>query len=78
MNSARTVALYMRVSTGEQDVELQRRELRAACERHGWDVVAEYVDHGISGAKGREQRPEFDRLCAPRPGAGGRNCTRSA
>jgi DNA invertase Pin-like site-specific DNA recombinase len=59
----RTVALYMRVSTDGQDVELQRRELVAACERHGWDVVAEFVDQGISGSKGREQRPAFDRLC---------------
>ena len=25
-------------------------------------VVEEYVDHGISGAKGRDQRPAFDRL----------------
>ena len=61
--STRSVALYMRVSTGEQDVELQRRELRVACERHGWHIVAEYTDHGISGTKGRDQRPEFDRLC---------------
>ena len=25
-------------------------------------MVEEYVDHGISGAKGRDQRPAFDRL----------------
>jgi DNA invertase Pin-like site-specific DNA recombinase len=25
-------------------------------------VVEEYVDHGISGAKGRDKRPAFDRL----------------
>ena len=31
-------------------------------ERHGWQVVAEYADT-ISGSKGRDQRPEFDRLC---------------
>jgi DNA invertase Pin-like site-specific DNA recombinase len=29
----------------------------------GWDVVAEYVDHGVSGAKGRDKRPQFDALC---------------
>ncbi|MGY8927512.1 MAG: recombinase family protein, partial [Flavobacteriales bacterium] len=29
-------------------------------ERNGWTVIKEYVDFGISGAKGREQRPEFD------------------
>ncbi len=25
--------------------------------------MGEFVDHGISGAKGRDQRPAFDRLC---------------
>jgi DNA invertase Pin-like site-specific DNA recombinase len=33
-----------------------------AAARHRWRVVAEFVDHGISGAKGRDQRPGFDRL----------------
>jgi DNA invertase Pin-like site-specific DNA recombinase len=58
----KTVALYFRVSTGEQTVENQRRELLAAAERRGWRVVAEFCDDGISGAKGREKRPAFDRL----------------
>jgi DNA invertase Pin-like site-specific DNA recombinase len=58
----KTVALYLRVSTGEQNVENQRRELTAAVERRGWRIVAEFVDDGISGAKGREKRPAFDRL----------------
>jgi DNA invertase Pin-like site-specific DNA recombinase len=58
----KTVALYLRVSTGEQTVENQRRELLAAAERRGWRVVAEFCDDGISGAKGREKRPAFDRL----------------
>src|SRR6266436_7214270 len=58
----KTVALYLRVSTGEQTVENQRRELMAACERGGWQVVAEYAGGGISGAKGRGDRPGFDRL----------------
>jgi DNA invertase Pin-like site-specific DNA recombinase len=60
---SRRVALYLRVSTGEQTVENQRRELTIAAERRGWRVVGEYVDEGISGAKGREERPAFDRLC---------------
>ena len=58
----KTVALYLRVSTGEQTVENQRRELLAACERRGWRVVAEFCDNGVSGAKGRDKRPGFDRL----------------
>ena len=37
-------------------------QLRAVAVRHGWSVVAEYIDHGISGAKSREQRPQFDAL----------------
>jgi DNA invertase Pin-like site-specific DNA recombinase len=60
--AGKTVALYLRVSTGEQNVENQRRELTAAIVRRGWRVVAEFVDEGISGAKGREKRPAFDRL----------------
>ena len=58
----RTVALYLRVSTGEQNVDNQRRELTAAIGRRGWRVVDEYVDDGISGANGRDKRPAFDRL----------------
>src|SRR5438270_8936728 len=60
--AGQTVALYLRVSSGEQNVENQRRELTVAVERRGWRIVAEFVDDGISGAKGREQRPAFDRL----------------
>jgi DNA invertase Pin-like site-specific DNA recombinase len=59
----RTVALYLRVSTGEQTVENQRRDLEAAVERRGWRVVAEFCDEGISGANGRDKRPGFDKLC---------------
>src|SRR5438105_2787108 len=58
----KTVALYLRVSTGEQTVENQRRELLAAANRRGWRVVAEFCDEGISGANGRDKRPGFDRL----------------
>jgi DNA invertase Pin-like site-specific DNA recombinase len=29
----------------------------------GCEVIRVYRDHGISGAKGRDGRPEFDRLC---------------
>ena len=62
MTAERIVALYLRVSTDDQTVENQRRELMAACDRRGWRVAAEYVDAGISGAKGRGDRPGFDRL----------------
>jgi DNA invertase Pin-like site-specific DNA recombinase len=56
------VAFYLRVSTGEQSVENQRRELLATAERRGWQIIGEYADEGISGAKGRDKRPAFDQL----------------
>ncbi|MBF0461671.1 MAG: recombinase family protein [Magnetococcales bacterium] len=56
------VAIYARVSTDGQTVDNQLRELRATAKRHGWEVVAEFVDEGISGAKGRDHRPGFDTL----------------
>jgi DNA invertase Pin-like site-specific DNA recombinase len=60
--AAKKVALYSRVSTDRQTTENQLLELRAVADRHGWVIVDEYIDQGISGAKGRDQRPEFDRL----------------
>ena len=57
------IALYLRVSTADQTIENQRRELEAVAARHGWDVVAVFKDEGISGTKGRDKRPGFDRLC---------------
>jgi hypothetical protein len=53
------VALYARVSTDGQTEENQLAELRSVAARNGWIVVGEYVDHGISGTKGRDQRPAF-------------------
>ena len=62
MTRARRVAIYTRVSTDGQSVENQRRELLAVAKRRGWEVVQEYSDHGISGAKDRDKRPAFDRM----------------
>ena len=56
-SKARRAAIYVRVSTGSQTVENQLRELRGVADRHGWQIIAEFSDKGISGAKGREQRP---------------------
>jgi len=55
-------ALYVRVSTDHQSVENQIRELRQVAERRGWHVAELYRDAGISGAKGRDQRPGLDAL----------------
>ena len=57
------VALYLRVSTDEQTLDNQRRELEAVAARNGWEVVATYEDNGISGSKGRDKRPGYDALC---------------
>jgi DNA invertase Pin-like site-specific DNA recombinase len=55
-------AIYLRVSTTGQTTENQERELRAAAARMGHEIVEIYEDRGISGAKGRDKRPAFDRL----------------
>ena len=57
------VAIYGRVSTNEQTVENQINFLQEIVDRNGWDLVQIYIDKGVSGTKGRDQRPEFDRLC---------------
>ena len=54
------VAIYARVSTKEQDCTRQLVELRQVAENHGWKIVDEYVDEGISGAK--KSRPELNRM----------------
>jgi DNA invertase Pin-like site-specific DNA recombinase len=65
MTSAMRVAIYARVSTDNkgQDPENQLRQLRLWCQRMGYPVVAEYVEHE-SGGKGAEQRKEYARLFA--------------
>jgi DNA invertase Pin-like site-specific DNA recombinase len=45
-----------------QHTEMQLVELREYIARRGWQVVGEFVDEGICGA--RERRPELDRLWA--------------
>jgi DNA invertase Pin-like site-specific DNA recombinase len=55
-------AIYVRVSTDKQTLENQLRELRQIAQRRGWQVVEEYHDAGISGAKGRDQRPGLDQM----------------
>src|SRR5499427_5306361 len=58
------VGLYLRVSTKNgQTVENQRRVITEAIHRRqGWVIAGEYADEGITGAKGRDKRPQFDRL----------------
>lgn len=54
--------IYLRVSTDQQTTENQRRVLLDIAERSGWHVIEVFEDQGISGAKGRDQRPGFDAL----------------
>jgi DNA invertase Pin-like site-specific DNA recombinase len=56
------VALYVRVSTTGQTTANQRRELEAVAKRHGWTVAEIFSDNGVSGAKGRKDRPGLDAL----------------
>ena len=63
MGRSKRVGLYLRVSTNEQTTANQRRELEKVAEQRGWQIVHVYEDHAISGAKGREKRPQFDQLC---------------
>jgi putative DNA-invertase from lambdoid prophage Rac len=53
-------SIYARVSTSDQNCELQLRELRDYVQRRGWIVQKEYVDSGFSGAKA--SRPALDAL----------------
>ena len=55
-------ALYARVSTTDQNCEMQLRELREYISRRDWKGGGEYVDTGFSGAK--TSRPALDRLMA--------------
>lgn len=56
------VALYLRVSTDQQTVENQLQELQAMAQRLDWHIVETLADEGISGAKGRDKRPGYDKL----------------
>jgi DNA invertase Pin-like site-specific DNA recombinase len=56
-------AIYLRVSTTDQNTDNEEHELRQVAERAGWEVVKVYRDLGISSAKGRDKRPQFDALC---------------
>jgi len=62
VKGSKRVAIYARVSTDQQTTRNQLRELQEIAERHGWSVVATFQDQGISGAKGREQRPGLNKL----------------
>jgi DNA invertase Pin-like site-specific DNA recombinase len=53
-------AVYMRVSTLDQNPQTQVHDLRAMAAQRGLNIVAEYTDHGISGTRAR--RPGLDQM----------------
>jgi len=55
-------AIYGRVSTHDQSVDMQVTELTDYPERRGWQLVGQYLDCGVSGSK--ESRPALNRLMA--------------
>jgi len=57
----KTAAIYVRVSTAEQETDLQELELKEYCDRRGWDYVL-YADKGQSGAK--TDRPALKSMMA--------------
>ncbi len=56
------VAIYTRVSTADQTCANQLAELEAWARRSGHEIVERFQDAGISGCKGRDKRPGFDRM----------------
>ncbi len=54
--------IYTRVSTNNQTIDNQLNVLREIAKLKGYEIVREYTDEGISGAKGREERKGFDEL----------------
>ena len=56
------VAVYARVSTLDQTTANQLLDLRQMAAQRGFEIVEEYVDHGISGTRAR--RPALDKMMA--------------
>ena len=54
------IAIYTRVSTHDQSVEMQISDLRHYCQQRGFNIYKEYSDEGISGTK--DKRPGLDEL----------------
>lgn len=59
---SKRVCIYARVSTCQQTTENQIQALKEVAERAGYQIVKIYSDDGISGSKGREDRPALNQL----------------
>lgn len=60
MNMKKEIAIYIRVSTVDQNSETQTMALHDYCKRMDYVISDEYVDNGFSGKN--DNRPEFERL----------------
>jgi len=56
---SKRVALYLRVSTGEQSTDSQKHALMEVAKRSDWDIIHIFEDKAVSGAKCRNDRPAF-------------------
>ena len=56
----KTVAIYARVSTDKQAVDMQLAELQDYLKKRGWGISQEYIDQGYTG--GNTKRPAFSQM----------------
>ena len=59
VSTKKRAAIYVRVSTVEQETDMQETELREYCSRRGWESIL-FRDHAQSGAK--QNRPALSSL----------------
>ena len=62
MSAPKRAAIYARVSTSKQSCDNQLMEIRRIADSMQLEIVGEYLDQGVSGAKGRTERPALARL----------------
>lgn len=60
MPKQKSVAIYCRVSTTDQNIETQIEAIKKFCDIQGWKIAETYKDVGISGAQ--DSRPDLDQL----------------
>ncbi len=60
MEQKKSIAIYARVSTDKQAVDMQLSELRDYVKRAGWSTFQEFVDEGFSGKN--TKRPAFQEM----------------
>lgn len=68
MTGSAAAALYLRVSTEDQDLKGQERDLRDEAKRRGWPVLSVYAEK-VTGT-GKVERKEYDRLLSEASAAG--------